>query len=154
MKIICPIMWQIWISNDKRCESTSDLLSHLPKMKQIKNVKNVVNTIFLLLIFTPKAVFFENFFSILKFPLDVCNPSQAKLGRSLEILYRDLFNNASHPVCVCLSPHSPPTPVKLEAWKLACIIFTLMAPKLQIRFLIFGVESEIFKFKVLYLRLW
>jgi len=46
----------------------------------------------------------------------------AKQERSLEILYRDLFKNAWHPVSVRLSPHSPPTPVKLEAWKLACII--------------------------------
>jgi len=33
--------------------------------------------------------------------------SRAKRGRSLEILYRDLFKNAWHPICICLSPHSP-----------------------------------------------
>jgi len=39
-------------------------------------------------------------------------PSQAKRGRSLEILYRELFQNALRPVSVRLSPNSPPTPVK------------------------------------------
>jgi len=63
-----------------------------------------------------------------------CYPSRAKQGSSLEIFYRDLFKNAWRPVCVCLSPHSPPTLVKLEAWKLACIILTWMAPQLPIRF--------------------
>jgi len=76
---------------------------------------------------------------------------RAKRGRSLEILYRDLFMNAWRYACVRLSPHSPPTPVKLEAWKLPC---TRMAPKLPIRFLIFCQEAEIFKYKVLYLCLY
>jgi len=57
------------------------------------------------------------------------------------------------PVSVGLSPHSPRTPVELETRKLACIILTWMVPKLPIRFLIFCVEAEIFKFKVLYIRL-
>jgi len=56
-------------------------------------------------------------------------PSQVKRGRSLEILYWGLFKNAWRSVCVCLSPHSPPTSVKVEAWKLACIILTWMTPK-------------------------
>jgi len=72
------------------------------------------------------------------------HPSHVKRGRSLEILHRDLFKNAWRPVCVHLSPPPPHTPVKLEAWKLACIILTWIAPKLLIRFLIFWLEAEIF----------
>jgi len=51
-------------------------------------------------------------------------------GMSLEILHRDLFTNAWHHMSVCLSPHSPPAQVKVEAWKLVCTILTWMAQKL------------------------
>jgi len=68
---------------------------------------------------------------------------QSKVG-SFEILYRDLFKNGWLLVSVRLSPHSPPTPMKLETWKLVCIILTWIAPKSLSRFLIFCVEVEIF----------
>jgi len=38
-----------------------------------------------------------------KFASSSFYPSQEKWGRSLEILYKDLFKNAWRPVCVCLS---------------------------------------------------
>jgi len=43
-------------------------------------------------------------------------PSEAK--GEIEILYRDQEWRPSF----LMSPHSPPTPVELEAWDLACII--------------------------------
>jgi len=52
-------------------------------------------------------------------------------------------------LCVLPAPHSPPTPVELEAWNLACIILTWMPPKLQTRFLILSLKVKIFKFKVM-----
>jgi len=48
-----------------------------------------------------------------------------------------------------LSPHSHSTPLKLEAWNLAFIILTWMSPKLPTGFLVFCLEVEIFKFKVM-----
>jgi len=48
------------------------------------------------------------------------------------------------------SPHSPPTPAKLEVWISAHTIPTRMAPKLPFRLLIFCLEAEIFKLIVIW----
>jgi len=55
-------------------------------------------------------------------------PSRAKQGRSIEILYRDLFKNAWCPVCVSQSVTSSSSHTSeakgLKIGMLACIILT------------------------------
>jgi len=87
----------------------------------------------------------KGFFKKEKWKAPYNYPSRVKRGGSLKFCIV-----MSH---FCMSPHSPPTSVKLEAWKLACIILTRMAQKLLPRFLIFCLEAEILKFKVSYLHL-